>query len=316
MDSSLTLRARWAVLSKPQADSSDYRVLVCSDGPSATAWFERVVRDTLFGTPPPWSVTGRPGETLPWISFGVCDSAAAVSGVRWVTVSVTDWNSLVEATWDSSGRRSATTRCFLVPYEHVARHRTGLVSLWNAVRPVRLPPEPAGSPASVLLTVETDHVERTARLVDELGFDWVAATAAVALEMPLALAAPGDRFALTRIGTIDAVASLLPFGYRAALTASTWAPDATATTPWICYTRASSPWRLQVREGVPPEPASERARAHLAQLRILRNEFGTIGLLRALAERTAPASFPGSDGTRRRTRTSADVHLEGYRWKS
>ncbi|MEW2395223.1 hypothetical protein [Streptomyces sp. NPDC046862] len=309
MDSSLTLRARWAVLSKPQADSSDYRVLVCSDGPSAVAWFERVVRDTLFGTPPPWSVAGRPGETLPWISFGVCGAGATAGRGRWVTVSVTDWNSLAEATWDSSGRRSATTRCFLVPYEDVARHGMGLVSLWNEVRPVPLPMDAKQDTAPVLLAARNDHVERTAQVVEDLGFHWVAATAAAALEAPLALAAPGDRFALSRISTIDAVASLLPFGYRAALTASTWAPDATAATPWICYTRASSPRRLPVEEGVPPEPASDPARAHLARLRLMRDELGTAGLLRALAERTAPASFPG-DGTRRGTRPSADAYLE------
>jgi hypothetical protein len=311
MDSSLTLRARWAVLSKPQADSSDYRVLVCSDGPSAVARFERVVRDTLFGTPPPWSTAGRPGETLPWISFGVCGAGAAAAGGRWVTVSVTDWNSLAESTWDSSGRRSATTRCFLVPYEDVARHGIGLVSLWNAVRPVPLPLEAKRDTSPVLLTAQTDHVERTALVVEDLGFHWVAATAAAALERPLALAAPGDRFALSRIGTIDAVASLLPFGYRAALTASTWAPDATAASPWICYTRASSPRRLAVHEGVPPEPVSASARAHLARLRLLRDELGTVRLLRALAGRTAPASFPGSAATRRRTGTSADAYREG-----
>lgn len=309
MDSSLTLRARWAVLSKPQADSSDYRVLVCSDGPSAVAWFERVVRDTLFGTPPPWSVAGRPGETLPWISFGVCGTGGAAARGRWVTVSVTDWNSLTEATWDSSGRRSATTRCFLVPYEDVARNGMGLVSLWNAVRPVPLPMEAKQDTAPVLLTARNDHLERTAQVVEDLGFHWVAATAAAALEAPLALAAPGDRFALSRISTVDAVASLLPFGYRAALTASTWAPDATAATPWICYTRASSARRLPVHEGVPPEPASDPARAHLARLRLMRDELGTVGLLRALAERTTPASFPG-DGTRRGTGPSADAYPE------
>ncbi|MFD6549624.1 hypothetical protein [Streptomyces sp. NPDC058398] len=309
MNPSLTLRARWAVLSKPQADSSDYRVLVCSDGPSAVCWFERVVRDTLFGTPPPWSTAGRPGETLPWISFGACDAGAAGAGGRWVTVSVTDWNSPTQATWDSSGRRSATTRCFLVPYEDVARHGVGLVSLWNAVRPVRLPPEAGQDAAPVLLTAQTDHLERTARLVDELGFRWVAATAAAALETPLALTAQGDRFALVRIGTIDAIASLLPFGYRAALTASTWAPDATAADPWICYTRASSARRLTVHEGAAPTPAAPRARAHLARLHLLHDELGTLGLLRALAERTAPTAFPGAVGTRPGTRRS-DSYLK------
>ncbi|MFI0963708.1 hypothetical protein ACH4S8_20180 [Streptomyces sp. NPDC021080] len=304
MNPSLTLRARWALLSKPQADSSDYRVLVCSDGPEAVSWFERVVRDTLFGTPPPWSTAGRPGETLPWISFGACDAGTAAGDGRWVTVSVTDWNSPAQATWDSSGRRSATTRCFLVPYAEVARHHVGLVSLWNAVRPVQLPSETRGETAPVLIEAQTDHLERTARTVDRLGFRWVAATAAAALESPLALTAPGDRFALVRIGTIDAIAALLPFGYRATLTASTWAPDATATDPWICYTRGSSTRRLPVHEGDVPTPASPRARAHLARLQLLHGELGTLGLLRTLAERTAPVSFPGVVGARLRARPS------------
>ncbi|MFF0105587.1 hypothetical protein [Streptomyces hirsutus] len=313
MTPTLSLRARWAVLSKPPADSSDYRVLRCSDGPSEMAWFEHVIRATLFGTPPPWSTAGRPGEVLPWISFGVCGAGAEGTGSRWITVSVTDWNSFAEATWDSSGRRSATTRCFLVPYEDLARHGLGLVPLWNAVRPVPLPgeAEESGMPQPVLLTAQADPVERTVRRVEAAGFDWAAATAAVALEAPLALRARGDRFALDRIGVIDAVVSLLPYGYRATLTASTWAPDATADAPWICYTKASSPRRRVVDEDTPPEPVSPPARAHLARLRMLREELGTDGLLRALARRTAPASFPGDDGSRHRTGRRADTHGEG-----
>lgn len=226
---------------------------------------------------------------------------------------MTDWNSFAEATWDSSGRRSATTRCFLVPYEDLARHGLGLVPLWNAVRPVPLPGEAqeSGMPQPVLLTAQADPVERTVRRVEAAGFDWAAATAAVALEAPLALRARGDRFALDRIGVIDAVVSLLPYGYRATLTASTWAPDATADAPWICYTKASSPRRRVVDEDTPPDPVSPPARAHLARLRMLREELGTDGLLRALARRTAPASFPGDDGSRHRTGRRADAHGEG-----
>ncbi|MGY3200351.1 hypothetical protein [Streptomyces sp. TE5632] len=312
MTPTLRLRARWAVLSKPPGDSGDYRVLRCSDGPSAVPWFERVIRATLFGTPPPWSTAGRPGEVLPWISFGVCGAAGEDTASRWITVSVTDWNSFAEATWDSSGRRSATTRCFLLPYEELARHGLGLVSLWNAVRPVPLPTEadedPA--PAPVLLTAQADHIERTTRLVEKAGFGWTAATAAVALEAPVALRAPGDRFALDRIGVIDAVVSLLSYGHRATLTAATWAPDATEDMPWICYTKASSPRRRVVDEGIPPEPLSPTARTHLARLRLLQQELGTDGMLRALALRTTPAPFPGGDGARHRPGHGADIHGE------
>ncbi|MEV6653625.1 hypothetical protein [Streptomyces sp. NPDC051219] len=284
------IRAHWAVLSKPPADGGDYRILTCSGGPSAYEAFEDLVRETLFGTPPQWTAGGSPGEGLPWISFGAFGDGEV--STRHVSVSVTDWSGPVESYWDSSGRRTASTRYFVLPYEDLARQGIGLTGLWNAVRPVELPPVEGERPLA--LGVESDPLPVVAEFVDEeLGFGWAAATAAVALETPLSLVSRSSRFALTRLATIDAVAWLLPYGYRAALTASTWAPEPGARTPWLCYTHASAPSRIRVHEGVAPEPRSRAARAHLARVRLLRQELGTLGTLRELAADVRPAVLGG-----------------------
>lgn len=59
MNEPALVRAQWALLSKPPADTGDYRVLACSAGRSGFHAFERLVRDTLFGTPPQWSSSGQ-----------------------------------------------------------------------------------------------------------------------------------------------------------------------------------------------------------------------------------------------------------------
>ncbi|MEU3461107.1 hypothetical protein ABZ721_14255 [Streptomyces sp. NPDC006733] len=312
-----TVRARWAVLSKPPADGGDYRVLACSAGPAGFREFEGFVRPMMFGTPLQWSVAGEPGENLPWISYGF--SGDGRRSHRWVSIAVTDWSVGGPATWDSAGRRPVVTRYFDVRFEDLARHRAGLTTLWRAVRPVVLPPgsaavgedaaaaaeEPAAAPEQVALRFDTEPLPRLAGLLDEeVDFGWAAATAAAALTVPIDLVARTSRYALTRIETMDAVLALLPYGYRAQLTAATWAPEPRAAHPRLCYTSASgSSARLTVREGTAPKPPSETARAHLARLLMLRDRVGTLGCLQELASVVEPASLPfggGSDGPRAR----------------
>lgn len=288
--------ARWAVLSKPPADGGDYRVLACSEGPAAFAEFEHLVRDNLYGTPAQWTQLRQPGENLPWIAFGV--SGDGVRAPRRVSVSVTDWQVQTGSSWDSVRRRSMATQYFSVRYDDLARHAVGLTGLWDAVRPVALPPE--GTAGGVELRLAADPLARLAQLLDEqVDFEWAAATAAAALTVPVGLVARWSRFALTRIETMDAVLSLLPYGHRAVLTAATWAPEPLPARPWLCYTHPSpSSSRLLVHEGLSPRPPGGAARAHLARLRSLRERAGTLGVLREMAAAAQPPAAPaaGPDG--------------------
>lgn len=300
------LDAEWALLSKPPADSGDYRVLACSEGPRRAAEFEDLVRDTLFGTPPHWTAERRQSaENLPWISFGV--SGDGRRAPHRVSVSVTDRQPGSRDTRDSAGRYAFATRYFTVRYEDLARRRAGLTQLWNAVRAAELPPQPYAR--RVPLYVEPDPLPRLAELLDEEdGFGWAAATAATALTAPIALVAGSSAYAMTRIETMDQVIALLPYGYRTSVTAATWAPDPWSANPWLCYTHRPAPpsTRITVREHIAPEPADPRGRAHLARLRDLRAESGTLGCLRVLASFTAPAALPPvADRTERSVRRSA-----------
>ncbi|WP_267242139.1 hypothetical protein [Streptomyces sp. PR69] len=285
------LWAVWALLSKPRGDGGEYRVLACSEGPTAYGMFDALVRRTLFGTPPQWMGAGAPGEGLPWISFGAFGESDLPR--RHLSISITHWSRPSESYWDSSGRRLAETRFFAVPYEELARTGLGLTGLWHAVRPVELPPDDGES--RLALPAGPDPLPDVAELLDdELGFDWAAAAAAAALERPLALVPRSSRFALTRLATIDAVAWLLPYGCRAGLTAATWAPEPGPSTPWLCYTHSDlADERVRVFESEPPEVSSRTGRAHLARLRLLRQELGTLGMLRELAADKRPARLGG-----------------------
>ncbi|WP_240136049.1 hypothetical protein [Streptomyces sp. MUM 178J] len=285
------LRAVWALLSKPRGDGGEYRVLACSEGRSAHGMFDDLVRRTLFGTPPQWADGGAPGEGLPWISFGAFGESDLPR--RHISISITHWSGPSEAYCDSSGRRIAATRFFAVPYEELARTGIGLTGLWHAVRPVELPPD--DGQCRLALPTGHDPLPEVAELLDgEPGFDWAAATAATALERPLALVSRSSRFAMTRLATIDAVAWLLPYGCRAGLTAATWASEPGPYTPWLCYTHSDpADERVRVLESEPPEVSSRTGRAHLARLRLLRQELGTLGMLRELAADKRPARLGG-----------------------
>ncbi|MFF8931985.1 hypothetical protein ACF1AO_32490 [Streptomyces longwoodensis] len=290
-----TTHAEWALLSKPPEDSGDYRILACSRGPSWAAQFEVLVLGTLFGTPSQWTTAGAAAENLPWISFGVARDPA--DGARRLSVSVGEWLPHERASWDSVGRRPVAVRYFAVGYEHVAAARGGLLDLWEAVRPLELPP-PATSPGAegvLPLRLPEDPLPRLARLIDDsVGFEWAAHTAAALLAGPVGLVAHTSPFAQQRIGTMDAVLGLLPYGYRASMTCATWAPEPRAAEPWLCYTHPGrTDGRRLVHEGAVPTPLTGTAGRHLERVRRLRERAGTLGALRALASFTRPEDRPG-----------------------
>ena len=124
---------------------------------------------------------------------------------------------------DGTGRPISRTSYVCVPYDEVARTPVSYRGLWQALTTAQLP-YPDGAP--VPLTIPGLDPGELAHAVLEFGPDVVATTAALVLPGPVTITGPEFPDTETRLRFLDAVAALLPYGYRASYTATTWSDTA------------------------------------------------------------------------------------------
>lgn len=213
--------AAWALISKQPEVSQNYGVLAASD--------DHVGELTVT------YVAGIPSSSLPadsplappWVTFG---SHPLAEGRTAVSISVQDrWEGN-----DQAGRPIWPRRFFLCQHDQVASARASYQTLWDAVGPVRLPLQ---GRQPVTLDVRTASLSAIVATIKAIGFRRVAAIAAALLQSPVVVTgtarlglearahdrgggANGPIAGLSRLAVLDAIAALLPYGFRAELTAS------------------------------------------------------------------------------------------------
>ncbi|WTW98528.1 hypothetical protein OG216_36630 [Streptomycetaceae bacterium NBC_01309] len=254
-----TLDAHWAYWSKESGDEQDYRVLSCSTGDPGQ--FTAAVQAENPGTPRTED-GGRP-ESLPWVVFGGHDEAEGA----FCNVAVMDWTE--RADW--TNRRITATTWVTVPYSELSSRGAEYGDLYAAVlsaamrdgSPVtlHLPDEPAQLPASAAGGAGRGSAGQ--------GFSapllyWAAGVAALLLEGRVVITGAGRADVGERIGAIDAVCRMLPYGYRSGLSASTWAPVPEQAWQRLCFGDYAGdglvrvPWGARV-----PQPVGPVARRYL-----------------------------------------------------
>ena len=212
MGDPVPVHAGWAIWSKQPGTRDDYSVLASSDGPLSPAEFIRVLTHFAAGNPP--AESGTPAS-LPWVVL----SRVGVADRTYLGVSVQ-----VPADYvDGTGRPVSRTSYLCVPYEDVAR---APVSYRGLAQAARATPLPGKNGALVSLVIPPLDPAELARDVMEFGPASVAATAALLLSGPVTITGPEFPDTETRVRFLDAVAALLPYGYRASLTAATWSDTA------------------------------------------------------------------------------------------
>jgi len=199
--------ANWALWGKHPGSQDDYSVLSCSTGPFSRTDFSTILSRFTPGTPSASvnSVGALPWVTVSWISAD--DEFHLGIAVQAATDNV-----------DGAGRPIIQTSCFLVPYGGLAAGPVSYTSLYQTVAQLRLPSDSALIPL-MLPRLDPQELARTIENVGELA---VATTTGLLLRGPVSIVRAETSTLLERLCFIEAVAALLPYGYRANYTAATW----------------------------------------------------------------------------------------------
>lgn len=268
-ENKIEIECYWACVSKEPRDSSDYRVLSCSA--DQTARFEALERLDQPGTP----TTRQPGrvESLPWVTFG-----RSREGGHQLIMSIMTW----AGHQDADGRPVTLTRLFLLCYAQLPG-AVGYADLYRAAAGIPLPPEADAE----LVSLNVQHAPPPA------GHDprWAAATAAVLLDGRVIITGLRDTDAERRLAAVDAVARMLPRGYRADLTVATWASYPAQKPQRLCFAPYAPGDLTEVRLEANPVPRSGLARRYHALLLKYLDRQQEHRLVEWLARYSMPLSF-------------------------
>jgi hypothetical protein len=201
--------AEWALWGK-ETDELEYRVLRCSEGTLSRQNFREIITRYASGA----------GETLPqytacwapdinghggYLAFGIhelADPDPRLSGGRPRT---------------ARGREIEYVRLFCVRYSEMAEHRVSYTELAEAVRGHQLP---AGRTDPIQVGLRETELRYLAAPVRALAEN---VAALLQTNRPVCILGAEGTTPEDRLYFIDAVMSLLPYGLRATLSASTWA---------------------------------------------------------------------------------------------
>jgi hypothetical protein len=212
--------ADWAWISKEPGAREDYGILAAS---AAQIHASDLAAVLVTGTPSSSLPADAPGAA-PWVTFG---SHLHAGGRPVLSISIHDhWEGR-----DQSGRPIWPRRFFACWYDDVATSRPSYRALWEAVADERLPRADRDPVPIVLLP---DPADRAITAIAQIGLERVAAIAAALLDGPVAITETGDlrlsdgAAVVDRLGVLDAVAALLPYGFRAGLSAGSAVDNAVA----------------------------------------------------------------------------------------
>ncbi|WP_242909623.1 hypothetical protein [Actinomadura terrae] len=274
------MTAGWALSGKRPGSSDDYGVLNCSREPFSKVSFGRILRQYGLGTPP----AHRTGEgALPWVTVSWVGEAPD----RYLGMSIEDWTEHR----DGSGRPVAFTKYICVPYREVQGTPVSYAALYRELNRLELPMDGPPGDLVTLSPVEYSAADLV-RDIERFDRNKVMRTAALLLDGRVDIVGAGDASFQDRLAFMDAVAALLPYGYRADFTAATWATGPANKIRLAFLRRARDNanevgWRGQ-DEGAPP---SATARRYLKWLDRLLSDRDLVWLVGYLADGGSPADF-------------------------
>jgi hypothetical protein len=204
-DRSVTVEAQWALYGKATEDAG-YRVLACSTpGPQrlSSADFADAIGRFNPGTP----------EKLPQVTVSYVPPRPPGGG--YLALALHDYAEPGRhGVPDNLGRSVAFTNYFCLPYEPLAEASVGYHDLYQALRAERLLAR-SGQPLRVTVTppsLLTPAVEVLPARVAAL----------LLMGRPVCVLGAQETTVAERLTFVDAVMALLPYGFRAKMTAATW----------------------------------------------------------------------------------------------
>ncbi|MGW4423186.1 hypothetical protein [Streptosporangium sp. NPDC004631] len=205
------LTAEWALWGKQPGTRDGDEILACSDGRLGRDEFSEIITRYAPGTP-----TELPQVTISW--FGGGDSAH-------LGLAIQEWSD----ERDGLGRDIAITRYFCVPYAEAAKGPVSCDALYHAFAGRALPVD-----GPLLVDVPVLDPESTAGAVDQTV---MGAAALLLTGQPVCVVNGEGVPMIDRLVFFEAVAALLPYGFRSRMTASTWTSSASRHRIRLSFTR-------------------------------------------------------------------------------
>ncbi|WP_067464192.1 hypothetical protein [Actinomadura macra] len=268
-----SLEAEWALWGRPAGGGAGHVVLACSDGRLRRAHFEKIITRFSPGTP-------DTDGALPRVTIGALD----ISKVPHLALGL----QTSQPVRDDQG--VTTMRLFVFPYSVLSRRAVAYRALYQHLADAALPDSMTGPP----VTVRPPLLDTRAVAADiqELGAGpaWVAAL--VARGRNVCVVQAESTSLDERLRFLDAVAALLPYGYRAKLTTTTWANSATRHPFRLFFARHAGNGAIGIPLRGPAAPLSESVteRDHLGPLKAAVDRLGAEAVIRSFLEDSDPRS--------------------------
>jgi hypothetical protein len=277
----VSVQAGWAIWSKRPGTRDDFSVLAASAGPLSSGEFAQLLAHFA-----PGNASAEPDTpaSLPWVTL----SRFAISDELYLGISV----QTPTEDRDGTGRPISRTSYYCVPYRELTRAPVSYQGLYAAVTgQAPLPHEGGGL---VPLAIPRLDPAGLARAVRGFGEMTVATAAALLLAGPVTITGPGFPDLETRLRFYDAVAALLPYGYRSYLTAATWSDTGAGDRFRIVFANRPRDEASQLPWGaLPRPPAAGPAATYFGYLqRVLDRAAGGDSRLELLIGHLAHESEP------------------------
>lgn len=285
MNDTVTIDAGWALWGKSPGSVEDYSVLASSSA-LIKENLARILTYFAPGTPP--AETGIPGS-LPWVTI----SNFSVPGQQpYIGVAI----QVPTEDLDGFQRPITQTSYFYFAYVDMASGPVSYTDLYQELSALRLPQE-----GPVTVSLPRLDPARTAKDITNFGASAVSTTAALLFSGPVTITSPAGSTITERLRFLDAVAALLPYGYRTRYTAATWSGTSAGRQIKLAFSsRPRAEGRAVAWRSAPPAPASDAPGAsYLDQLSMLRDRAPGIDrleeLIRDLSAKTEPCDFARPD---------------------
>lgn len=248
-----SVTAGWAVWSKEPGTRDDYSILAFSDGPLSKGEFAQLLAYFAPGSP---SAEPDTPASLPWITL----SRVGVAQELYLGISL----QTATSDKDGAGRPISRTVYFCVPYAPLAGNPVSYQDLYAAVADPGLLAS-AGRNVIPLALRPFDPAELARAIRNDFGDpELVTRTAAMLLGGPVTITGPKFPHLTERLRFFDTVTALLPYGYRAHLTAATWSDTGAGDRFRLVFADRARDEASRVSWGTLPQPPT--ACRHLSRV--------------------------------------------------
>ena len=269
----IPVTVEWALWGKERSDL-EYRLLRCSDGTLSSANFDELLTRYATGTL----------ETLPQVTISWFEDQG-----HGHHIALSIHEEPADRRVDATGRPVVLTRCFCVPYAILAEGRVSYRAMYDEFRKIPLHEREGTFETTLPVMQPGSSADLSAQR----------AAALLVTCRPVCIL-QADRVGLAeRLEFIDSVMSLLPYGLRCQLSASTWASSQFWEHKFrLFFSSALRPdGEYDVTWGDDPRPIPHKAGTYLNWLHNDAPDLADQLAKRAaqLAGKTAPVRFRGAD---------------------